>query len=421
MSRPVITARHVGKTFRLGSRIAHDTLRDHLAAAGRALRQRVRGQAGAAARQAENIFRALDDLSFEVFPGDTVGIIGRNGAGKSTLLKILSEISAPTEGEIHVRGRLAALLEVGAGFHPELTGRENIYLNGSILGMSRAEVRRKFDEIVAFAEVERFLDTAVKHYSSGMYVRLGFAVAAHLDADILVVDEVLAVGDAAFQAKCLKKMGDVTSAEGRTILFVSHNLAAVQRLCARGLFLEAGRLKASGPVAQVLDAYQRSFERDGSGPAEPLAVPEGGARFTGWRIEHSSSGELHTCATRETCTFVITVVSRAGITDGGFSFLLWNLEGALVLHGNLWEENGPLFTLENGTHEFRVRVRLPIRAGLYQLDVRLYSQTRGTIESALLEPKLHVLPGEHATPPQWQGLISERVEFSLPSPAGGRP
>jgi lipopolysaccharide transport system ATP-binding protein len=198
-------------------------------------------------------FWALKDVSFEVQEGERLGIIGRNGAGKSTLLKLLSRITEPTHGRIQIRGRVASLLEVGTGFHPELTGRENIFLNGAILGMSKLEIRRKFDEIVDFAEVERFLDTPVKRYSSGMYVRLAFAVAAHLDPDVLVVDEVLAVGDIAFQKKCLGKMKDV--ATSRTVLFVSHNLGAIEQLCDRAIWLRDGTLQMDGPAATVLEAY----------------------------------------------------------------------------------------------------------------------------------------------------------------------
>ena len=200
-------------------------------------------------------FWALRHINFEVRQGEVVGIIGRNGAGKSTLLKILSRITDPTEGRVTLRGRVASLLEVGTGFHPELTGRENIYLNGAILGMSRAEIRKKFDEIVAFAETEKFLDTPVKRYSSGMYVRLAFAVAAHLEPEILVVDEVLAVGDVAFQKKCLGKMQEVSRQEGRTILFVSHNLHAVQRLCSKAIFLAQGKAEYFGGVAHAIDLY----------------------------------------------------------------------------------------------------------------------------------------------------------------------
>jgi lipopolysaccharide transport system ATP-binding protein len=223
-------------------------------------------------------FWALNEVSFEVQPGDVVGIVGRNGAGKSTLLKILSRIIKPTKGFVEMKGRVGSLLEVGTGFHPELTGRENVYLNGSILGMARREIAAKFDEIVAFAEVEKFLDTPVKRYSSGMYVRLAFAVAAHLEPEILIVDEVLAVGDAAFQKKCLGKMGEV-SMGGRTILFVSHNMQAVTRLCTKGIMLADGKIMATGGIEQVVQAYmsggqfgpaKRAWET-GCGPGNQIA------------------------------------------------------------------------------------------------------------------------------------------------------
>lgn len=202
-------------------------------------------------------FLALQDVSFEVKRGEVLGIVGRNGAGKSTLLKILSEVTSPTKGTVKIKGRVASLLEVGTGFHPELTGRENIYLNGAIMGMPRREIDRKFDEIVEFAEVENFIDTPVKRYSSGMYVRLAFAVAAHLEPEILIVDEVLAVGDAQFQKKCLGKMGDVAK-EGRTVLFVSHNMGAVAALCSSGVYLEAGRIKMIDSSGSVVNMYQKS-------------------------------------------------------------------------------------------------------------------------------------------------------------------
>ncbi len=198
---------------------------------------------------------SLRDINFEIEQGDAVGIIGRNGAGKSTLLKLLSRVTKPTTGSIYTKGRIASLLEVGTGFHPEMTGRENIFLNGAILGMTRKEITRKFDEIVDFSGVERYIDTPVKRYSSGMYVRLAFAVAAHLESEILIVDEVLAVGDAEFQKKCLGKMGDVSKGEGRTILFVSHNMAAIQKLCNQGILLEKGKISTSGKIDSVIETY----------------------------------------------------------------------------------------------------------------------------------------------------------------------
>lgn len=253
MSRSVISVEGLGKRYYLSHEKRHDNLRDSLTHGARGLLRRLTTPGATAAEDEE--FWALRDVSFEVAQGDVVGIIGRNGAGKSTLLKILSRITEPTKGRATIRGRVASLLEVGTGFHPELSGRENIFLNGAILGMSRAEITRKFDEIVAFAEVERFLDTQVKHYSSGMYVRLAFSVAAHLEPEILIVDEVLAVGDAAFQKKCLGKMQDVARGEGRTVLFVSHNPAALQTICRTGLWLQAGQIVQGGPIAECLSGY----------------------------------------------------------------------------------------------------------------------------------------------------------------------
>ena len=228
---------------------------------------------------------ALRDLSFEVRRGEVLGIVGRNGAGKSTLLKILSRITEPTQGRVTLRGRVASLLEVGTGFHQELTGRENIFLNGAILGMARAEIVRKFDEIVAFAEVEEFLDTPVKRYSSGMYVRLAFAVAAHLEPEILVVDEVLAVGDVEFQKKCLGRMSDIVTREGRTILFVSHNMAAIERLCMRGICLERGRIVHTGEVGAVIASYLGRVVQEGAVNFPPKP---GQPSITAVRIDQSA-------------------------------------------------------------------------------------------------------------------------------------
>lgn len=238
------------------------------------VRKREKGLEGSGEQSTEEDFWALKDVFFEIKRGDVVGIVGRNGAGKSTLLKILSRITEPTTGRIEIDGRVASLLEVGTGFHPELTGRENISLNGAILGMTRAEIAAKFDEIVAFAEVEKFLDTPVKRYSSGMYVRLAFAVAAHLEPEILVIDEVLAVGDFAFQKKCLGKMGEVAARDGRTVLFVSHNLAAVRALCSRGILLDRGKILADGLAGDVIDRYiGLAAERKSAEWSSPQSAP----------------------------------------------------------------------------------------------------------------------------------------------------
>ncbi len=264
MSDVLIQAEGLGKKYIIGhqaQREPYSALRDVLMRKARTFARKasdlLHGRAVIEGDELEEVW-ALRDVSFEVKRGEVLGIIGRNGAGKSTLLKILSRITEPTTGRVTLRGRVASLLEVGTGFHQELSGRENIFLNGAILGMSRAEIRARFDEIVAFAEVERFLDTPVKRYSSGMYVRLAFAVAAHLEPEILIVDEVLAVGDIAFQKKCLGKMRDVSSAEGRSVLFVSHNLNAIRQLCGSAILLESGRLQLAGPVASVIEAYSRA-------------------------------------------------------------------------------------------------------------------------------------------------------------------
>jgi lipopolysaccharide transport system ATP-binding protein len=259
----IIKVSDLSKQYRIGaSQVPYATLRESLMARVRAPLDRMRS----GSRSAEESIWALKDVSFDVLRGEIVGVIGRNGAGKSTLLKVLSRITEPTRGTARIRGRVGSLLEVGTGFHPELTGRENIYLNGTILGMKRAEIKRQFDVIVAFAEVEQFVDTPVKHYSSGMYLRLAFAVAAHLEPEILLIDEVLAVGDASFQKKCLGKMGDVAKA-GRTVLFVSHNLTAVKQLCPRCLLLVDGQLAMDGETANVVSSY---LQAEGAAGAESV-------------------------------------------------------------------------------------------------------------------------------------------------------
>lgn len=276
----MIQAHHLGKHYTIGRRPEmYSTLRDSMAEAVRKPFRAVRSlwKESASSKESTQKFWALRDVSFEVARGEVVGIIGRNGAGKSTLLKILSRITGPSTGEVTIRERVGSLLEVGTGFHPELTGRDNVYLNGAILGMKRAAIRRKFDEIVEFSEIEKFIDTPVKHYSSGMYLRLAFAVAAHLEPEVLLVDEVLAVGDLAFQSKCLAKVKDV-SGEGRTVLFVSHNLSAIQRLCQRAIVLHEGSIACDGPSDEAISKYlalglseqaEFSQERD---PSKPINI-----------------------------------------------------------------------------------------------------------------------------------------------------
>jgi lipopolysaccharide transport system ATP-binding protein len=284
MSDLAIRVENLSKQYTIGrAKLRHDTLRDHLTYGLKSLFSRN----GRHRPEADTIW-SLKDVSFEVKTGEVVGIIGRNGAGKSTLLKILSRITVPTVGRAEIYGRVGSLLEVGTGFHPELSGRENIYLNGAVLGMAKTEISRKFDEIVAFAEVEKFIDTPVKFYSSGMHVRLAFAVAAHLEPDILIVDEVLAVGDVAFQRKCLSKMQGVR-AQGRTVLFVSHNLGVVKMLCQRGLWLHDGHIATDGSAAEVVATYIASFGSHAEVRLEERIDREGNGRFQFTRVHFMSS------------------------------------------------------------------------------------------------------------------------------------
>jgi lipopolysaccharide transport system ATP-binding protein len=277
MSAIAASVEGLSKRYRLGEREPYKTLRDVLASAAyMPFRSRSGEMDGQRAKRGQWIW-ALKDVSFEVHRGDAVGIIGRNGAGKSTLLKILSRVTEPTDGEVKLYGRVGALLEAGTGFHPELTGRENVFLNGAVLGMARAEIKRRFDDIVDFAEIGRFIDTPVKRYSSGMYLRLAFSVAAHLEPEILVVDEVLAVGDLAFQRKCLGKMGDVAR-EGRTVLFVSHNMAVVQSLCRSAVLLKDGVVRMQGTTGDTVAAYLRTLEQ--AAQDDLLARTDRGGRGT---------------------------------------------------------------------------------------------------------------------------------------------
>src|SRR6476660_2885323 len=295
MGEIVIRAENVAKSYLIGHQTngKYDTLRDVIADKTRGLLSKLRRRECHTAQNIEE-FWALKDVSFEVKQGERIAIIGRNGAGKSTLLKILSRITEPTVGSVSIQGRVASLLEVGTGFHSELSGRENIYLNGAILGMSRREIKAKFDEIVAFAEIEKFLDTPVKRFSSGMYVRLAFAVAAHLEQEILIVDEVLAVGDSEFQQKCLTKMGEVAD-QGRTIVLVSHNLVAIEQLCTTAIWLEGGRIVQQGPAEEIVDAYNASFAPKAMGTFEDSHVSgDGSVELRSYTVlnEHGSPQPL---------------------------------------------------------------------------------------------------------------------------------
>src|SRR5579864_1318494 len=302
----VIHAEGLGKRYRRGVRVdagLRHVLEEFARSPWRALR-------GAK----PEMFWALKDVSLEVREGEVLGLIGRNGAGKTTLLKILSRITRPTEGWAEIRGRVRSLLEVGTGFHPELTGRENTYLSGSILGMSKREIDRKFDEIVAFAEIEKFIETPVKHYSSGMYVRLAFAVAAHLEPEILLVDEVLAVGDINFQKKCLGKMGDVAKA-GRTVVLVSHQLNQIRRLCQRVVWVDAGQIRLNGSTHEVVSAYESAMARGENSAAPQHRSDASKARFVSWEIVEPPS-DPHTLSTLGNVVIRFALEVNSEVVDG---------------------------------------------------------------------------------------------------------
>jgi homopolymeric O-antigen transport system ATP-binding protein len=375
MADIAIRASGVGKLYRIGTRESYKTFRDTFTNAAMTPVRRLLGKERKQEDPARS-FWALKDVSFEVQRGEVLGIVGRNGAGKSTLLKILTRITDPSEGEIEVRGRMGSLLEVGTGFHPELSGRENVFLNGAILGMRKKEIERKFDEIVEFSEIGRFLDTPVKHYSSGMYMRLAFSVAAHLDPEILIVDEVLAVGDAEFQKKCLGKMGDVAKG-GRTVLFVSHNMAAVQSLCTSGVFLSQGRVVKEGTAAEVVQHYLKTITPPAS-ESRSLAnrtdrSGSGRIRLTGFWLEDEAGKPIERCMSGDTIHMVFGYDAPGTDTlrsvDIGVSVHTQNNETLFVLYASY---TGSLLTVRAGKGTLRCRIdRLPLAAGQYLIGARV--------------------------------------------------
>jgi lipopolysaccharide transport system ATP-binding protein len=362
MSKFAIRTDKLGKRYRIGARQdGYKTIRESLM---KMALSPLRTATDAWSRRDANTFWALKDVSFEVQPGDVVGVIGRNGAGKSTLLKILSRITDPTEGYADVRGRVGSLLEVGTGFHPELTGRENIFLNGAILGMKRREIQRKFDEIVAFAEVDSFIDTPVKRYSSGMYLRLAFAVAAHLEPEILLVDEVLAVGDAAFQKKCLRRMENVAE-EGRTVLFVSHNMGAIRALCNKGLFLDAGQVADSGDLGGCIARYFRAI---GALEAETTGKESQSEGFGRVYLPEVAGNTVD-----QGSELVVATSLRIDRETSGFSLycILEDMYGRQLIH--LREESPDLgiTAISPGTYEMQIVIPpLWLNPGLYALHFK---------------------------------------------------
>jgi len=375
MTDIAIRAENLGKLYKIGRRqeryrTLRDTITDVAAAPFRRLRSALRGQS--AAEQGETIW-ALKDVSFEIKQGEVVGIIGRNGAGKSTLLKILSCITEPTQGYAEIHGRVGSLLEVGTGFHPELTGRENIYLNGAILGMKRVEINRKFDEIVAFAEVDKFIDTPVKHYSSGMYMRLAFAVAAHLETEVLLVDEVLAVGDLAFQRKCLGKMHDIAK-RGKTVVFVSHNMGAIYNICERAILLSRGGIDKDGSINIIIEKYcNDSINHDNLKPIRDRIDRKGDGlikftklhwkTFAGERVSILRSGENYNLLLDYEC-------SDKQIKNNVFvSFIVKDISGVtLLLHQSDFNNNN-FNSLPNKGQFICTIPKLPLVAGQYLINI----------------------------------------------------
>ena len=380
MSKIAIDVAGLGKEYHIGGPQKNyyrltDQLVDIVTTPFRRAGRLLSGRAGSAAELDEAIW-AIKDVSFQITAGEVVGIIGRNGAGKSTLLKILSGISDPTNGYADIYGRVGSLLEVGTGFHPELTGRENVFLNGAILGMKKTEIERKFDEIVAFAEIDKFIDTPVKHYSSGMYVRLAFSVAAHLEPEILLVDEVLAVGDVAFQRKCLGKMDDVAQA-GHTVVFVSHNMGLLQTLCQRGIFLNHGTVETDGTITEAVDAYLQTLEQARSHDLSKRTdrKGQGHVRLVGAEVVNGSQGMSSILKTGHPASFVFTV---DGIVPGmACNFFIYDVIGQPVIsfsskargpEDSYNPKNGPMFVCELD--------ELLLLPGRYRIDAAVVGDNR---------------------------------------------
>ena len=416
MSDIAIRVENLSKLYHIGAaQKRHDTLRDAIVDAVSAPLMRLRdrrpttvaGHPSSVTGRDDTLLWALKDVSFDVKRGEVIGIIGRNGAGKSTLLKILSRITEPTAGRAEIHGRVGSLLEVGTGFHPELTGRENIYLNGAILGMRRTEIERKFDEIVAFAEIEKFLDTPVKRYSSGMYVRLAFAVAAHLEPEILLVDEVLAVGDAQFQKKCLGKMGDVAK-EGRTVLFVSHNMVAIEGLCGQALLLHDGAVTSRGPAPDVIKTYIAMAlpkpHIDGRAVAED---PRSGVKLLALHPIGPHGEPISAVRSGDDLFLLMDIECAKPIPNAVLTVGLNDIYGAraTVLHSEI---AGFSLALAEGRNRAICQVaRFPLVPGRYGMDVYLLAGTDGLLWAPSLGP-LEIVEGDfygsgRSPNPRWAG------------------
>jgi len=398
MNGIAIQAEGLSKQYRRGQREGYRALRDVLA-------QTLRAPWTMFRRASHEVFWALKDVSLEVKQGEVLGLIGRNGAGKTTLLKILSRITKPTSGWAEIHGRVGSLLEVGTGFHPELTGRENAFLSGAILGMRKKEIERKFDEIVAFAELEKFIDTPVKHYSSGMYVRLAFAVAAHLEPEILLVDEVLAVGDIRFQKKCLGRMGDV-GRSGRTVILVSHQLNQIRRLCQRVVWVDDGAIRLNGSTNEVLSAYESAMFSGGRGNG----LQRGGerkAQFLRWQIGEPRTDQPHVLSSLGPVTVSFVVELKQSVTNGEHGIALFNSDRQLM-----WARAAQQISLEPGVHVFsHTFPSLPLRPGPYQWQVSLWDNgVMLDLWDCLPEMSIATEIHQHYMD-EWNGILNVPAEF----------
>jgi lipopolysaccharide transport system ATP-binding protein len=396
----VIHGEGLGKEYRRGLQ-ADDGLRHSIEAF-------LRSPLSVFRRPKDETFWALKDVSLEVLEGEVLGLIGRNGAGKTTLLKILSRITRPTTGWAEIHGRVGSLLEVGTGFHPELTGRENTFLSGAILGMGKAEIIRKFDEIVAFAELEKFIDTPVKHYSSGMYVRLAFAVAAHLEPEILLVDEVLAVGDINFQKKCLGKMGDVARA-GRTVVLVSHQLNQIRRLCHRVVWIDAASVRQDGPTHEVVSAYESAMARGDSNGAQPQRALTSKARFLKWEIANPRGDNPHTLTDLDPVTVRVTINVAQPIKAAMHGIALYNHEKQLI-----WARASDKLELGVGVHEFcHTFPMLPLKPGPYNWLATVYDDA-DLVDWWDCVPDMAVATESYQTNfDQWNGVLNMPTHFEV--------
>jgi len=406
MSDIAILAEKLGKRYRIGQRQRYLALRDVLTEVGKAPLRLFRTSAAEAPNHRPRHIWALKDVSFEVRVGEVVGVIGRNGAGKSTLLKILARITKPTEGFATVHGRLGSLLEVGTGFHSELTGRENIYLSGAILGMRKREIARKFDEIVAFAEVDEFIDTPLKHYSSGMQMRLAFGVAAHLEPEILLLDEVLAVGDAAFQKKCLGKMGDVARG-GRAILFVSHQMNQIRRLCERVMWIENGQVRECGSTAEVVSAYETAVVSRSIAKAQRPDGARSRAQFQAWEIVEPRSSQPHLLNSLDPVTVKFTVQVNEPVRSGHHGIALFSMDNQLMWG---WAANN--LRLGPGLHEFYYTFpTLPLRPGAYSWHVTLWDGG-GLLDEWFCLPEMIIATEVHQhARDEWSGVLNLPCRF----------